>query len=431
MAALSVDAITRASARIALLFCGTAVLGLPFALRDGWQLRAVLVLAMLAATLGAAVQVFVRRAGPRWAALLIVVLCLTTALVSACTDVLRPDAAHQIVSWTNAGVGGALAFMYGGRLGTAVLVVGMASAFGAEHATGGQIVLGNVIGPFTYVAGSTLARGAAFRGDAATESALSARESAEGALRVAEQRWEAARTAQRQLHDTVLATLTMLAHRGEGVPAETVIRACVRDAELLRHGVLPTHLATEPPEEPAEDPADDDLAPPAVGAAPGAPVPSPPAPRGPLPAGALDTSVTVPLRDEVEAAIGDGRATGFDVRVHAAGRAYDTARLAAPIAAALRHALRECLWNARQHSGVHVADVTVIVDDGLVSVIVLDEGRGFDPASVPEDRLGLRDSVSARLADVGGQATVWSGNGLGTSVLLTAPVAATAPRRIP
>ncbi|MFA4927781.1 MAG: ATP-binding protein, partial [Patulibacter sp.] len=55
------------------------------------------------------------------------------------------------------------------------------------------------------------------------------------------------------------------------------------------------------------------------------------------------------------------------------------------------------------------------------AVYVRDEGPGFDPASVPPQRRGLRDSILTRMARVGGQATVESAPGEGTEIALRLP----------
>ena len=60
--------------------------------------------------------------------------------------------------------------------------------------------------------------------------------------------------------------------------------------------------------------------------------------------------------------------------------------------------------------------------DGQVEVFVRDRGKGFDVDAVPDDRLGLRESVHARMARVGGSARVRSELGEGTEVALTLPV---------
>ncbi len=92
--------------------------------------------------------------------------------------------------------------------------------------------------------------------------------------------------------------------------------------------------------------------------------------------------------------------------------------------AALGQATREAVVNAAKHSGsAHVALYSEVTPRA-VSVFVRDRGAGFDPALVPEDRRGLRDSVAGRLLRVGGTAAVHSSPGQGTEVELTLPLTA-------
>ncbi|MGY2129872.1 ATP-binding protein [Blastococcus sp. SYSU DS0617] len=94
--------------------------------------------------------------------------------------------------------------------------------------------------------------------------------------------------------------------------------------------------------------------------------------------------------------------------------------------AALGAATREALVNVAKHSGVPAADLYTEVTPERVSVYVRDRGKGFDPAEVPDDRRGLRDSVSGRLARLGGTAVVRSAHGEGTEVELVLPRGGTA-----
>ena len=55
-------------------------------------------------------------------------------------------------------------------------------------------------------------------------------------------------------------------------------------------------------------------------------------------------------------------------------------------------------------------------------VEVADNGRGFDPAEVPESRLGLRVSIDERMSNAGGAARIDSAPGRGTTVTLSWPV---------
>lgn len=87
---------------------------------------------------------------------------------------------------------------------------------------------------------------------------------------------------------------------------------------------------------------------------------------------------------------------------------------------ALLAAAREAVTNAGVHAGVD--RVSVYAEAGaVVTVWIRDRGQGFDPDDVPEDRRGVRDSIVGRLARRGGQASIRSGPGKGTEVVLSVP----------
>jgi signal transduction histidine kinase len=88
---------------------------------------------------------------------------------------------------------------------------------------------------------------------------------------------------------------------------------------------------------------------------------------------------------------------------------------------ALGAAAREAMVNVAKHAEVTTADLYTEVSPDKVSVFVRDRGKGFDPETVPDDRRGLRDSVSGRLARLGGTATIRSAPGEGTEVELVLP----------
>ena len=113
------------------------------------------------------------------------------------------------------------------------------------------------------------------------------------------------------------------------------------------------------------------------------------------------------------------RGVNLQVTAQAAGR-YE---LSAEVSEALLGAVRASLENVVRHSGATSAVVELITDPDHVTVMVTDQGRGFDLASVASDRLGLRTSVIARMEAVGGSAKIWSAPGEGTSVIISAPVA--------
>uniref|UniRef100_UPI00374DFC03 sensor histidine kinase n=1 Tax=Clavibacter michiganensis TaxID=28447 RepID=UPI00374DFC03 len=80
----------------------------------------------------------------------------------------------------------------------------------------------------------------------------------------------------------------------------------------------------------------------------------------------------------------------------------------------------------RKHAGTDRAEVSVFDDGASCTVMVVDDGRGFDEQETSPDRMGLRGSVRERIARVGGDVQVWSSPGSGASVMMTVPHAAAA-----
>ncbi|CAM5506181.1 ATP-binding protein [Leifsonia shinshuensis] len=95
------------------------------------------------------------------------------------------------------------------------------------------------------------------------------------------------------------------------------------------------------------------------------------------------------------------------------------------VAEAVYSAAVQAMVNSMQHAGGEDVHRSVVVRGGdhgaAVSVVVSDDGRGFDADEVPAERLGLRVSIRERLAKVGGRATVVSAPGEGTSVTIVWP----------
>lgn len=191
---------------------------------------------------------------------------------------------------------------------------------------------------------------------------------------------EAERAADRDIHDGALALLSVLAH-GSPLDPQAVRDACA--AEVARARTTPTA-----PGDPSA-------------AREGASSPQDPFDR-------LEASARL-----------EAKALGIEVRCHR--RAADI-HLAPEVRAALSDALRECLRNTARHSGVAVVDVACTVVGSELGVAVIDTGRGFDVAAACASRLGLRESVVARVQSVGGHADVWSAPGRGTTVSLRVPL---------
>lgn len=81
-------------------------------------------------------------------------------------------------------------------------------------------------------------------------------------------------------------------------------------------------------------------------------------------------------------------------------------------------AAREATTNAAKHAQVSRIDVYAEIADDAVDVFVRDRGKGFDLATTPEDRLGVRRSIIDRMERHGGRAEIRSAPGEGTEVRL-------------
>ena len=88
--------------------------------------------------------------------------------------------------------------------------------------------------------------------------------------------------------------------------------------------------------------------------------------------------------------------------------------------ASLLAALREAMVNAARHAESPVRVYVESTPEG-VEAFVRDRGPGFDLAEVPEDRLGVRESIIGRMERHGGSARVRSAPGEGTEVRLLLP----------
>lgn len=91
---------------------------------------------------------------------------------------------------------------------------------------------------------------------------------------------------------------------------------------------------------------------------------------------------------------------------------------------ALLAAAREAMLNAARHAGGNVS-VYVESSPSAIDVSITDRGPGFSIGSIPADRMGVRESILARMQRAGGSATVRPGpGGTGTEIALTLPLQA-------
>jgi hypothetical protein len=101
--------------------------------------------------------------------------------------------------------------------------------------------------------------------------------------------------------------------------------------------------------------------------------------------------------------------------------ALTEAAVPAEVGAAFADAVAEALRNVVRHSGADRVRLCGGWVDGVVRVELTDDGRGFDPAQVAIHRRGLRESVVARMSRIGGSAEISSRPGAGTRVALRWP----------
>lgn len=93
----------------------------------------------------------------------------------------------------------------------------------------------------------------------------------------------------------------------------------------------------------------------------------------------------------------------------------------AEAAAALADSAAAALANVARHAPDAAVTLRLTRDSDTVVVEVADDGPGFDPATVPAHRYGLRESIHGRMSTVGGRAEVTSAPGAGTRVRLEWP----------
>lgn len=173
----------------------------------------------------------------------------------------------------------------------------------------------------------------------------------------------------RVLHDTVLATLTLIGRGGLEQSSEQMRERCAREADLVRR------LMT------------------------------------------IDADVqTTTLAERLTEVVDGAQALGL--RVHFS--ADTTPEVSDEVARAVAGAAQEALNNVLLHAGTRTAWVTATTADGALMVRVVDRGAGFHPGDSHRG-FGLPWSVTERMNAVGGTSRVSSAPGDGTCVELVWP----------
>lgn len=114
-------------------------------------------------------------------------------------------------------------------------------------------------------------------------------------------------------------------------------------------------------------------------------------------------------------------------RLRVRWQAVESLQVSTVDATMLCHGTREALTNVLRHAETDEAEVVVSADATTVVVEIVDHGRGFDPARRSAHRHGVTGSLMARMARIGGDATVTSAPGRGTRVRMSCPLNTAAP----
>jgi signal transduction histidine kinase len=110
--------------------------------------------------------------------------------------------------------------------------------------------------------------------------------------------------------------------------------------------------------------------------------------------------------------------SGFPVHVVAEAAATDRDLLGPTATVEVYRIVQEALANAARHSGAPHAQVSITRHDGRLTVVVADEGRGFDIAEVPESGIGLAGMLE-RSRLLGGELSIESAPHAGTRVTVS------------
>ncbi len=249
-----------------------------------------------------------------------------------------------------------------GLAGAAIVVI--AYGLGSGHPADAWLLVVETIVAAGLVA---VIRGGARQADTIVAASLEA----ERQIRAEEARRADEREQHRQLHDTVLSTLTMVAAGAFAGPAPALNAQAARDLRVLQGLAGPAAVL-----------------------------------GGPAPLTDLR-----PKLERAAASTGD-----LAVRLQLA-----PVTLPAPVADQLAACVGEALRNVERHAGTGQAEVTVSGGTGWAVVKITDHGRGFDPAATPAARRGIRESITGRMLAAGGRAAIASRPGAGTTVTVSWP----------
>jgi len=246
----------------------------------------------------------------------------------------------------------------------AAAIVVIAYGLGSGHPADAWLLMVETIVAAGLVA---VIRGGARQADAIVAAGLET----ERRIRAEEARRADEREQHRQLHDTVLSTLTMVAAGAFAERSKALTAQAARDLRVLQG------LASAPAE-------------------------------------AGELAPLTDLRPKLERAAAS--TDDLAVRLKLA-----PVTLPSTVTDQLVACVGEALRNVERHAGTGQAEVTVTGGAGWAVVKITDRGRGFDPAATRPSRRGIRDSITARMLAAGGRAVIASRPGAGTTVTVSWP----------
>ena len=249
-----------------------------------------------------------------------------------------------------------------GLAGAAIVVI--AYGLGTGHPADAWLLVVETIVAAGLVA---LIRGGARQADAIVAAGLET----ERQIRAEEARHADEREQHRQLHDTVLATLTMVTAGAFAEPSAALTVQAARDLRMLQGFA-------------------------------GAPA---------VPGGVAPLTDLRPKLERTAASADD-----LAVRLRLV-----PVTLPSPVADQVAACVGEALRNVERHAGTGQAEVTVTGGAGWAVVKIIDRGRGFDPAATAPSRRGIRESITGRMLAAGGRAAIASRPGAGTTVTVSWP----------
>jgi signal transduction histidine kinase len=120
----------------------------------------------------------------------------------------------------------------------------------------------------------------------------------------------------------------------------------------------------------------------------------------------------------------------FGIEVHFKARGMRGERFSTEVETALYRVVQEAMANVARHARATRADVLLLRRGDRVTVMVEDNGVGFEADRVRQrqDRLGLL-GVEERAEALGGTMTVESAPGAGTTIVVEVPIADSSPDR--